>query len=485
MRSARAWAARACAVVLVLAAPLRADAIDWQAAGRETATLLSGYLRIDTSNPPGNELAGARYLERFFAGEGIGTQVLVSPSGRASLVARMSANPRPARAGPLLLLSHLDVVPADPEGWSFPPFSGEIRDGFVHGRGALDDKGQGAVFAMALSLLRRRGVPLSRDLVFCASAAEEAGSGGVDWLVEERWEVLGPPAVVWNEGGGSVPNPLLGGEVLNGIATTEKRALWLTLVAEGEGGHGSQPHPEAAVRRLVRALARLDAYETPLRLTPTVAETFRRVGAALDPPVGWALQHLDNPVLLWLSRGRLTSNRVTNAMVRDTISLTGLRAGLKHNVIPHRAEATLDVRLLPDTDAAAFLEELRRLIDDPHVRLEGVPDPLPGTIEPSPIGNELFTALEAEMARELPGSLTLPTQTTGGTDSAAFRARGVPAYGFMPALLSEELAASVHGLDERVPVEELERALRVTYRVLLRLAAPAYSPTRRRTSRPS
>jgi acetylornithine deacetylase/succinyl-diaminopimelate desuccinylase-like protein len=464
-------AACALAAALGLAATARAqDAIDWRAAAEEAARLLSGYIQVDTTNPPGNELAGARYLERFLRGEGIPTEILVSAPERGNLVARLAAaRPDPGR-GPILLLSHIDVVPADPSAWRFPPLSGEIRDGWVWGRGALDDKGHGVAFAVALALLRREGIPLRRDLVFCATAAEEAGTGGADWMVANHWEALGPPSVVWNEGGGALAHPLAPDLVVSGVATTEKRALWLTLATTGEGGHGSQPVRDGAVARLVHALERLDAWETPLRLTTTVAETFRRSGEPLGFPWDVALRHLGNPVVLTLASSRLTSNRVTNAMVRDTVSLTGLRAGLKHNVIPARAEAMLDIRLLPDTDAAAFLEDLASAIGDPGVRIEGIPDPLPPVLEQSPVENELFAAIEAEMEREIPGSITVPVQTTGGTDSSWFRARGVPAYGFIPAQLPDELIASIHGTDERVSLVELERALRVTYRVLRRLA---------------
>jgi acetylornithine deacetylase/succinyl-diaminopimelate desuccinylase-like protein len=467
----RARPALALCLALASAPAAAGAAIDWPAAAEETARLLAEYIRIDTTNPPGNELAGARHLARFLGDAGLEPAIHESAPGRGNVVVRLRAADPDPRRGPILLLSHIDVVPADASAWTVPPLAGEIRDGFVWGRGALDDKGHGAVFAMALALLRREGVTLRRDLVFCATAAEEAGTGGADWMVANHWDALGPPAVVWNEGGGALAHPLAPDRVVNGIATTEKRALWLTLATEGESGHGSQPLRDGAVARLARALDRLDRWETPLRLTTTVAEGFRRAGEPLGFPRDLALRHLGNPVVLALASPRLTANRVTNAMVRDTVSLTGLRAGLKHNVIPGRAEATIDVRLLPDTDAAAFLEDLERAIGDSRVRIEGIPDPLPPVLEQSPVANELFAAIEAEMAREIPGSITVPTQTTGGTDSSWFRARGVPAYGFIPAQLPEELVASIHGVDERAPIAELERALRVTYRVLLRLAA--------------
>jgi acetylornithine deacetylase/succinyl-diaminopimelate desuccinylase-like protein len=312
--------------------------------------------------------------------------------------------------------------------------------------------------------------------VLCAAADEESGGTlGVAWLVEERWEELGPPAVVWNEGGAAARLATLGEVTVNGIATTEKRALWLRLHAEGEGGHGSQPIPTmggtagSAADVLVAALARLAAEETPLRVTPTAAEFLGRIAPATSLPNRLALRHLDHSLARWWIGPTLAGHRFTNALVRDTVALTGLRAGLEVNQIPGRAEATLDARLLPDTDAAAFLTWLGAGLGDPRVEVEPILGEPPAPGDASPWDHELFRALEEELARELPGSVTAPLQSTGATDSALFRARGVPAYGFVPALYSDELNATVHGADERMPLEELERAVRVTWRVLARL----------------
>jgi acetylornithine deacetylase/succinyl-diaminopimelate desuccinylase-like protein len=460
-----------CALLLI-AGPAGASEPDWPAAGRAAAELLAGAVRIDTSNPPGAETAAARYFARYLERRGLRTEVVEAVPGRGSVIARLPAT-APDGSGAILLLSHLDVVPADAAEWTAPPFGGEIREGAVWGRGALDDKGHAAVFAAALAHLAASEGPRRRDLVFCASADEEmAGAFGVGWLVEHRWESLGPPALVWSEGGASATLDALGGIVANGVATSEKRALWLTLVAEGEGGHGSQPVANAANDRLVRALSRVSAWQTPLRLTPTVSEQLDRLAARLAFPWNLALSALELPGGLALGGRFLSEDRLTNAMVRDTVAITGLRSGVKHNVIPGRAEATLDVRLLPDTDAAAFLRELKAAIGDPLVRVVLPEGGLPPPSRASPWEGELFEAIAAEMERELPGSVTLPNQTTGGTDAEAFRRRGVPAYGYLPALLSAELNRSIHGADERFPLTELERALRVTTRVLERLVAP-------------
>ncbi len=478
--TARPASARTCGAILGLllaaaAGPVAAAASEARAAGTaEAAELLARLLRVDTTNPPGRERAAAEILRAFFDGERIPSQVYESEPGRANLVARLPATaPTPGGAEPLLLLSHLDVVPADPEAWTFPPFSGARRGGAVVGRGALDDKGQAAIFAVALARLARDAAPRTRDLVYCATADEEVdGSRGAVWMIEHHWDALGPPAVVWNEGGASIHTAWPPGQIVNGIATTEKRALWIRLVAEGEGGHGSQPLPDGAVERLVGALGRLAAFETELRVTPTVAEQFRRVAARLEQPERFLVAHLDHPLVLALASGRLTEDRMLNAMVRDTVAWTGLRAGLKHNVIPRRAEADLDVRLLPDTDAADFLEQLAAVIADPHVRIDTDGAPLPPVVAASPYGHPLFRAIEEAMARELPESVSVPIQSTGGTDSSWFRERGVPAYGYLPVLLTPELNASIHGADERLPLAELERALRVTRRVLERWVRP-------------
>jgi acetylornithine deacetylase/succinyl-diaminopimelate desuccinylase-like protein len=442
---------------------------DWSRIGSEAAELLSRYVQIDTTNPPGNELAGAEYLKAFFDAEGIPAEIYLAEPRRGHIVARLAAT-RGGDPEPILLLSHIDVVPADPTAWTFPPLSGAIRNGAVYGRGTLDDKGHGIVFAAALALLKQEKVPRSRDLVFCATADEEIGGpAGAVWMVENHWEALGPPTVVWNEGGASAATEILEGRVLNGIATTEKREVWLRLVTEGEGGHGSQPSADGANERLIRALARVGAHRTPLHITPTVAELSRRMSEEAGFPLSFVLRHLANPLVLRGVSGRLTEQRLANATVRDTIALTGLRSGLKHNVIPRTASAKLDIRLLPDTDADAFLEKLEEVIDDDSVRLENVLGSVPEIVPASPWDHELFRAIETEMERELPGSVTVPLLSIGGTDSRLFRRRGVPAYGYIPALYTPEVAASIHGPDERIFLEELERAIRVTYRVLRRL----------------
>jgi acetylornithine deacetylase/succinyl-diaminopimelate desuccinylase-like protein len=465
-----------CGVVLVVSVALPSlgepsDSEDWRAARDRAAELLSQLIRIDTVNPPGGETPAAERLSAALAARGIQSQVLEAAPGRGNVIARLPAT-EPDGRGPILLLSHLDVVPADPEAWSFPPFSGAIRDGHVFGRGALDDKGQGVVFVEALSLLQESGLPRGRDLVFAATAGEEVDGMGAQWLIENHWERLGPPSAVWNEGGASTPLAEAGGRIVHGIATGEKRSLWLSLITRGEGGHGSMPVADSANDRMVRALTRVAEWETPIRVTPGLELAMERLSEDLSPIEAFAARNAGNPLVQLIAGERLTASRSLNAMLRDTISITVLKSGLKHNVIPRLAEARLDVRLLPDTDAAAFVGALEAVIDDAEVEIVLPESGLPAIIPASPTEHEIFVAIEAEIEHRLPGGMTLPVQANGATDSLLFRARGIPAYGYIPMNLGPELSAAMHGLDERVPLEELERAVRVTTAVLERLTKP-------------
>lgn len=435
--------------------------IDWQRVADDTAALLSNYIRIDTQNPPGATAAAAEFLGRELERSGIRSEIIAAANPeKPVLLARV-----PGRAGggkPIVLLNHMDVVPADPTRWSFPPFAGEIRDGIVYGRGALDMKGLGAAMLMALRLLADRGEQPQQDLVFLAVPDEEVGgTQGTAWLAQHRPDLF-EAAAVWDEGGmGStdlLPAPALM------ISVVEKQVLWVKLAVEGPAGHGSKPLSDAAPRRLVNALTRvLDNPPAP-RLTPITREVFRRVGAQVSGMEGFAMRRLNNPVVWLFADGLLQAEPWSAAMTRDTVTLTMLEAGYKPNVIPERAEAVLDCRLLPDTKPAAFLEQLRKTIDDASVQIEVLQQPHPTAA--SPIDTPLFRAMAKAAAEVYPDVIVTETMMLGGTDSRFFRQRDVPAYGFFPVLLSKQYTASVHGVDERIPVNALGDAVRVIYTTL-------------------
>ena len=453
-------------LLVVLLMPIAAAAAerttpDWTHVAEDSARLLSAYIRIDTQNPPGTTTEAAAFLAAELARAGIHSETVAATAGKPLLIARL-----PGRGGgggkPIVLLNHMDVVPADPARWSFPPFSGEIRDGLVYGRGALDMKGLGIAMLMAMRLLAERGEHPQHDLVFLAVPDEEVGgTHGTAWLAQHRPDLLDAEAV-WDEGGiGStdlLPAPALM------IAITEKQVLWVKLSVEGPSGHGSKPFANAAPRRLVQAVTRvLDNPPAP-RLTPITREVFRRVGTRVSGMEGLALRRLNNPVVWLFADGMLQQEPWSAAMTRDTVALTMLDAGYKPNVIPERAEAVLDCRLLPDTKPAAFLEQLRKTIDDPDVQLEVLQQPEPTAA--SPIDTPLFRAMVRATETVYPDVVVTESMMLGGTDSRFFRRRGVPAYGFFPVLLPKQMTATAHGIDERIPVDALGDAVRVLYEAL-------------------
>jgi acetylornithine deacetylase/succinyl-diaminopimelate desuccinylase-like protein len=434
--------------------------IDWQAAGEEATQLLRRYVQIDTTNPPGNERPAAEFLATALRERRLEPQLYESGPGRANLVARVQGE---GKRGPVLLLHHMDVVPADADAWSCDPFGGEMCDGYVYGRGAIDMKGLGVMQIVALDLLRRGARPLKRDVILMAVSDEEMeGRHGTGWMVDHHWDEI-RPEVVWDEGGFGLSG-MVGDGLVFYVAVAEKQVLWPQLVAHGEPGLASVPRGNNPVDRLTRALERIRTHPQPSRLTPVSREMFRRLAVTADFPQSFLLRHIDNP-LVWPLAGRaLARQPETNAMVRNLVTPTQLRAGSKENVIPQRATAGLDVRLLPDEDVDAFLAELRRIIADDRVEIELARRPVRSSV--SPFANEFFSTLEHVLRRNVPGCVVVPMQTPGGTDSRFFRQRGVAAYGLIPIAIDQGELNRMHGIDERISLDNLRLGTRVVYDVL-------------------
>ncbi|MGH7568991.1 MAG: M20/M25/M40 family metallo-hydrolase [Gemmatimonadales bacterium] len=456
--------------VALITAP-RGDA-EWKALGAEAAGLVSEYIRINTTNPPGNELAAARWLAGVLARDGIEARIFEPRPGKANLYARLRGD---GSARPIILLSHMDVVLASPEFWRVDPFSGTIRDGYVWGRGALDMKGQGIVQLMALLVLKRAGIPLKRDVIFLANADEEIGGGvGAGWFVEQHADLVRDAEFLINEGGtirvdGQGAGGAGGRVEYYGVGTTEKSPFWLDVTARGTPGHGSRPTPDNPVHRLVRALTRIEAHRTPLVITPSVERYFRDL----------ATIERDSTMRRWFGdlRGALrdtaavraiTTELTYNAMLRNTISITGLKASDKTNVIPPVATAALDVRLLPGQDPAAFLAELARVIGDSGVTLTPQGPNWPAT--ESGVGTELFRAIVATARERHPEALITTPMLVGFTDSHYFRRLGIASYGLSPFPVTQEESRGVHGNDERVSLEALTFGVRFIYDVVRRVA---------------
>jgi len=440
---------------------------EWRALGREAAALLSQYIRINTTNPPGNEMRAAQWLAAVLRREGVESQVYEPAPGKANLYARVRGD---GSARPLILLSHMDVVLATPESWTVDPFSGAIKDGYVWGRGALDMKGEAITQLMALAVLQRAHVPLKRDIIFLATSDEEIGQGvGAGWVTAQHPELVRDAEFLITEGG-TIRADADGHIAYYGVATTEKSPFWLDMVARGTAGHGSRPTPDNPVHHLVRALDRVAGYRTPLVLTPAV-ERYLKDLARLEADStrrAW----FANPAMALHDSAAVrffTGDLTYNALLRNTISITGLAGSEKTNVIPSVARAAIDVRLLAGQAPQAFLADLVRLVDDTAVTIRPQGPNWPAT--ESPVETELFRAVvEAARARDANALVTTPP-LAGFTDSHFFRTLGIASYGLSPFPLAVADARGVHGNDERVSITALTFGVHFMYDVVARVAA--------------
>ncbi len=438
---------------------------EWRDAGREAASLLSQYLAINTTNPPGNEIKAAQWLKAVLGREGIEAQIFEPRPGKANLYARVKGD---GSARPLIFLSHMDVVLASPEYWKVDPFAGVTQDGYVWGRGALDMKGEAVAQLMTLLILQRAGVPLKRDIIFLATSDEEIGAGvGAGWFVEHHPDLVRDAEFLINEGG-TIRTDASGRIEYYGVGTTEKSPFWLDVTAKGTPGHGSRPTPDNPVHRLVRALSRIVSYQTPLVVTPVVERYFRDLSTIES----------DAMRRVWLADVRaalrdsavaraLTSDLTYNALLRNTISITGLGGSDKTNVIPPVATAALDVRLLPGQEPAAFLADLVRVVNDTAVSITPQGPNWPAT--ESPTDTELFLAIVAAARARDPKALVTTPPLTGFTDSHYFRRLGIVSYGVSPFPLSQAESRGVHGNDERVSLDDLTFGVRFLYDVVSRI----------------
>jgi acetylornithine deacetylase/succinyl-diaminopimelate desuccinylase-like protein len=433
----------------------------WETVREDAVETMSRYVQFDTTNPPGNERVAAEWLRDQLAGRGITDDVTLyeSSPGRAVLIGRIAGS-EPLK--PLVLNHHMDVVPADPNSWSHPPLGGEVADGYVWGRGTLDTKCLGVMHFLALQRLIQEGVAFRRPVIFIAVPDEETGgSQGMKWLVEHHLDEL-DPEWVWDEGGGGFKG-LIGERPVFGIAVAEKQIQHLRLVARGEPGHGAMPHDNNANVTLMRALNRI-LKPRPMRINGVVAAMFQEIAKVQPFPLSFLMRHVDNALVLKLVGRRLAASKQINAMLRDTISLTMLDAGYKVNVIPERAEAGIDCRLLPDTDAAQFHRWLETTTADERVQVETMETSKPTAI--SPVESPFLDAVRNALARHVPDAIAFPFQVPGATDSRYFRAHDIPAYGFSPFVLELSELDRVHGIDERISIENLVLGIQVTYDII-------------------
>lgn len=426
----------------------------------EAVRWLQEYIRQDTQNPPGNEMDGARYLADILEAEGISYEIQESAPGRGNVWARLAGGSEPG----LVLLHHMDVVSADPRYWTADPLGGELREGYIYGRGALDTKSSGILHLAAVVALHRAGVSLNRDILFMGTADEEAGGAhGAGWLVETRPELFQGVGFLLNEGGGG---SAVGGQVNFGVEVTQKVPYWLRVTTRGEPGHGSSPRASSAVTEMVAALERLRNHPFAPRIIPAVDVHFRGIAPNLPEPWRTRFQDMASHLTPQVVAELQGFNPSLHSLTRNTCSITRMEGSDKINVVPPEAWAELDCRLLPDQDPHAFLQELGGVLG-PEVDVEVLMGFAPAV---STTDTELFRTIRDVTLEAFPEASFVPQVLGGFTDSHFFRDLGIVSYGYSPTATPQEDAGGVHGNDERITVENLRRGVTLTLEILLRFA---------------
>ena len=446
-------------VVLNGVARAQNGGIDWPRYQDMAVELMQQYLRINTSNPPGNEIEAARFFKKIFDQHGIENEIFEYKPGRANIIARLKGN---GSKRPIILLSHTDVVTAEPAAWEVDPFSGVIKNDAIWGRGALDMKSEGLLHLMTMILLKQEGASLSRDVIFLGTADEEVNDEGSLWMIANKADLFKNAEYLLTEGG---DNLLERGAVkIVGVDVAEKAPFWLRLTATGLPGHGSRPVADSASNRLIRAMNRILDWETPINLLPAVEQFFKDVAPLQPDP--WRSQFaniresLKDPAFA----KSLSSQREYNFLLRNTISITMLSGSKQTNVIPNTATCNLDVRLLPGELPEDFLKALTAVIADPSIKIENVNQFKPPNS--SPINTELFSLIARKTKEKHPGAVITTKMLSGYTESQLYRQLGITAYGWAPIYTTADEDEGVHGNNERISVRNVREGTREFYEVV-------------------
>jgi acetylornithine deacetylase/succinyl-diaminopimelate desuccinylase-like protein len=437
---------------------LESDAINW----------LQQLIRINTTNPPGNELVAAKYIAGILDKEGIHSEIFESTPGRGFLVARLSSSATPDPSKALLLMGHLDVVGVDKSKWTVDPFGGVAKDNYIYGRGAIDDKSMTIADLAVMIALKRAGARLNRDVIFLAEGDEEnGGETGMKFAVDKHWDKIACGFALNENGGVSVKDAKV---QFVGIQTSEKTAVSVDVIAKGTSGHASVPRKDNPVAHLVAAMAKISAYETPVQFNSVTRAYFSGLAPIEDEDTSKWMRALDTA-----DRGdhaaRYISdaNPVWNAMLRDTIVPTMLQAGIRQNVIPPEAHGVFNIRLLPGNMASPLVAKLQNLINDPEVRLEIEPNA--GEAAPSSsTSSELYNTISQVAKQQFPGAVVVPDMSTSATDSIPLRLRSVQAYGMLPFPITEEDRGRMHSDDERITVDSFRKGIDFLYTIVSNFA---------------
>jgi acetylornithine deacetylase/succinyl-diaminopimelate desuccinylase-like protein len=424
----------ALALTFAAAAAAQVPSVDWEKQKAEILKVHRSLVQIDTSNPPGNETKAAEYLKKIFDAEGIPAQIFALDPARANVVARLKGN---GSKRPILILGHTDVVGVQREKWPVDPFAAVLKDGYIWGRGSNDDKDKVASNLMTMLLLKRTNARLDRDVIFLAESGEEGTTGpGIDFMVNRHFDAIDAEFAMTEGGAATIVN----GRVTSvQIQTTEKTPRATRLVVNGTSGHGSVPRVDNALVHLSAAVEKLGNWETPMRLNDTTRAYFEKLATISPPDQAARYNALFNPQRSAEAQSYLRVKEPQRySMLRTSIVPTILKAGFRVNVIPSEAEATLDVRMLPDDDLDRLYAEMRNVIADPAVKIEHVGGNDRPLAAPSRLDTEMYRALDRASQRIYPGAAVLPIMGTGASDMAQLRAKGVQCYGIGPPHTEED-----------------------------------------------
>ena len=456
---------------------ITAWAADAPAPTNETAELLTKVIRIDTSNPPGQEGRMAEYLATLFRPLGFEVDIFPTPeAGKAHFIARLRGD---GSKKPVLLAAHADVVGVEREKWSVDPFAGVVKDGYIMGRGAIDFKGGIAVFAQAVMMLAKNKVPLARDVIFMSEADEEGGKYSTRWLAQSHWDKMDCEFSL-NEGGWIIKNDD-GSVRYVSISTADKSGVSLVLTAKGVSTHSSMPRPDNAIFALSKAMAKIAVYDTKPMLTDSTRQFFLTLAETSKPPMSQYFYNLVNskdPAEIDAADKEIGKDTLLHAIMRNTIAPVLMNAGFRGNVIPGSAEATLNFRTIPGTKTEDLIKEIQKVIDDPSIEITEAG--FPGisakemaafrSVKPSSEDSILYRALVQSAKAEFPGVPVTPYLFQAGTDASPWRQRGIPVYGIYPYPISSEDLKRMHGNDERVSIESLRQGTEMIYRTLVSVA---------------
>lgn len=445
---------------------------DRELAQQRAVAHLTDLIGLDTQNPPGNEMRTARWFDSVFANvPDVERHVLDAGDGRANFIARLRASNPTKR--PVLVMGHMDVVGADSSNWDSPPFTATVRDGYLYGRGAIDDKGMLAAATAVVEQLASQRNQLDRDIIFLATAAEEGGGAvGIQRVLEQHFELIKDAEFAINEGGRI---RVIDGRIATvNIQTTEKVSYNIVATATGPSGHGSVPLPENALAALARAVSRVHDWKAPVKLNEITRIYFQRLATIeKNAEMKRAMQQVSNASAthpqIDAAAAILSREPLHNAVLRTGHSLTLIDGGIRTNVIPSEGTATFNTRVLPNDDVREIVAAMNRVAEEPNVKfaISGEPKQSPPV---SPVTTTLYQSMERAAQAMAPSAVVIPFMSTGGTDGAALRARGIPTYGILPMPLVMEDELRMHGDNERVPLDALGWAAEFLYRALAGVA---------------